>query len=130
MTAEHEIVALLKGYATALNAGDAAAASRFFTPDAVVAGAGFPTLGGAALEEAYAGMFGAVRMAVTFEILEVEVAGPSTAWARTTSHGTQTLLATGEEKPEANRELFILKRGDEGWRVARYVFNEAPGPAA
>jgi hypothetical protein len=30
---------------------------------------------------------------------------------------------TGTEAPEENRELFVLRRTGEGWKIARYLFN-------
>jgi len=47
------------------------------------------------------------------------------AYALTRSHGTQTVLANGATSAEANREVFILRKEDDAWKIARYMFNKA-----
>ena len=47
------------------------------------------------------------------------------AFARTRSDGTVKVLAGDQlAGPEANQELFLLRRDDSGqWRIARYIFS-------
>ncbi len=48
---------------------------------------------------------------------------PSWAFARTRSEGTVKVNATGDGGPEANQELFLFKKSDDGnWKIARYIF--------
>jgi hypothetical protein len=49
---------------------------------------------------------------------------PQWAFVRTNSSGTQKINATAASSAEANQELFILQKGDDGqWRIARYAFS-------
>ncbi|GHG36969.1 hypothetical protein [Streptomyces zaomyceticus] len=48
----------------------------------------------------------------------------------TRSAGHVTVHADGTRSPEKNRELFVLARTSDGWRIARYMFNKtAPAQA-
>ena len=123
MSAEDEIRALLKTYETWVNAGDAARAAACYTSDGVFIPAGLPTVVGGAMADAYAGLFKVLRLNITFSIDELVVASEEIAYALTHSHGTQTVLATGTEGIESNRELFIFRRGNGSWKIARYMFN-------
>ena len=39
-------------------------------------------------------------------------------------HGTQTVLATGDQTAESNREIFLFRHTDAGWKIARDMFNK------
>ncbi len=123
MSAEDEIRALLKTYENLLNAGDAARSAACYTSDGVFIPAGLPTVVGAAMADAYAGLFKALRLNITFTIDELVVASQEIAYALTHSHGTQTVLATGTAGVESNREMFIFRRENGSWKIARYMFN-------
>ena len=60
---------------------------------------------------------------VEFDIVEVEVIAQDWAFARTNSSGTTTINATGDKVAEGNQELFLLKRVDDNWKIARYSFS-------
>ena len=85
-----------------------------------------PTAKGADIEGAYRQIFDAIRLDVTFTIDELEVTSDQTAYALTRSNGTQTVLGTGHQTAESNREIFLLRHIDTGWRIARYMFNKQP----
>ena len=123
MSAEDEIRDLLKTYETWLNASDATKSASCYTSDGMFIPAGLPTVVGSAMESAYAQLFAALRLKVTFTIEEVVVASDDIAYALTHSHGTQTVLATGTDSVESNRELFIFRREHGSWKIARYMFN-------
>ena len=60
---------------------------------------------------------------VKFTIVELVVISPQWAYVRTNSAGTQKVNATGATSAEANQELFIFKKSDDGrWQIARYAF--------
>jgi len=46
----------------------------------------------------------------------------------TTSAGTVVVHAAGVEVPEANRELFFLKKESGVWKIAAYMFNKCAAP--
>jgi ketosteroid isomerase-like protein len=69
-------------------------------------------------------VFKAITLKVKFTIVELIVMSPQWAFARTNSTGSQKILATGATSTEANQELFIFKKSDDGkWRIARYSFS-------
>jgi uncharacterized protein (TIGR02246 family) len=122
--AEKQIHALLATYETSLNAGDAGRIEQLYTEDGVFMPAGFPTASGrSAVRGAYDAVFKNIRIAIHFTVDELKVKGDF-AYVRTHSAGTSTVVATGANGPEVNRELFIFARTAHGWKIARYLFNK------
>lgn len=115
---------LLATYQDALNTSDAALAASCYTRDGIFLPTTLPTAQGTALHSSYASIFDVIRLNVVFTIDEV-VTTEDWAYALTRSNGTQTVLATGTEGTEANRELFIFRRENGAWKIARYMFNKA-----
>lgn len=115
---------LVRGYERELNAGNTAAIVALYTADGVFMPSGAPTATGSTeLQRAYAAVFSAIKLNVVFTIDELEIHG-DIAFARTTSRGRVTMLANGQTQAEENRELFILRRQDHRWLIARYLFNQ------
>jgi len=111
-------------YRNALAASDPDAVASVFTADGVVMGAGSPTATGTEqLESAYTGIFGAVGLDLNFKIDEI-IVGSNYAFVRSTSAGTATVNATGQSAPEENRELFIVRKQNSNWKIARYIYNK------
>ncbi len=125
------IEGLLAAYGQALNASDTEAVMRLYTQDGVFMPQNSPSsVGQAAVRAAYAAVFGAITLAVTFEIAEARELSPDWAFARTNSAGTVTVHGSGESRAEANQELFVLQKLGGEWRIARYCFattNPPPG---
>ena len=124
MAAAEEIRELLTTYERSLNTSDAALAVACYTSDGVFMPTTLPTASGADLQDAYARTFEAVRLRVEFTIDELAVASDDVAYALTRSNGTQTVLATGSDSAESNREVFIFRRQDGAWKISRYLFNK------
>lgn len=124
MAADDEIRELLKDYERSLNTSDAVLAARCYTSDGVFMPTTLPTARGAAMEEAYLQTFEAIRLNVQFTIDELVIASDTIAYALTRSNGTQTVLATGAESAESNREVFIFAIEEEAWKISRYLFNK------
>lgn len=124
MSAENDIRKLLGTYERALNTSDAALAAQCYASDGIVMPTTLPTARGVDLEAAYAQIFTTIRLDVAFTIDEVVVASDEVAYALTRSNGTQTVLATGAEGAEANREIFLFRREEGGWKISRYMFNK------
>ncbi len=117
---------VLRRYATALNARDVDTIVSLYANDGVfMAQHRTPSVGRAAIEQAYREIFGMIALDIAFEIDEVEVVSPTVAYARTRSAGKTTILATGDVVSEGNQELFVLLRdaasGD--WKIGRYIFS-------
>jgi uncharacterized protein (TIGR02246 family) len=125
-TIDHtSIEATLRAYAEALNASDAEAAVTAYSSDGVFMPTGAPTaIGTDALLGSYRFIFSQIRLNVEFTVHEVVIDG-DLAYAVTSSEGQQTVLATDTTGPEANRELFVLRREGDRWKIARYMFNKS-----
>jgi uncharacterized protein (TIGR02246 family) len=121
---DDQIRSLLAVYEQALNTSDAALAVSCYTPDGIFMPTTLPTAEGADMEGAYRQIFGAIRLDVTFTIDELEITSDHSAYALTRSNGTQTVLATGESTTDSNRETFLFRHTDTGWKIARYMFNK------
>ena len=80
-------------------------------------------IGAAAIRAAYDGMFGAIALAIKFEIAEIRQLAPDWVLLRSTSSGTITLKAAGQSVPEGNQELFLFQKLDGIWKIARYCFS-------
>ena len=123
MTANDEIQDLLQTYRRALHQGDAALAASCYTHDGVFLPALAPAARGAEILGAYQQLVAALRLDITFTIEEIVTASETVAYGLTHSAGQQTILATGEQSPEANREMYIFLREDSTWKIHRYMFN-------
>ena len=121
---DDQIRSLLATYEESLNTSDAALAASCYTADGIFMPTTLPTATGGDMEGAYRQIFDAIRLDVTFTIDELEVTSDTTAYALTRSNGTQTVLATGDQASESNREIFLFRQTDAGWEIARYMFNK------
>ena len=75
------------------------------------------------VETAYTAVFQAIDLDVRFDIVEIEQIADKWAFARTNSSGTTTINATGDRVAEGNQELFVLRKIDGDWKIARYCFS-------
>ena len=119
-----QIEALLSAYEKALNASDAEAVLKLYAPDGVFMPQHSPAnVGSEAIRAADDHVFSTITLSIEFEVDEVTQVSPSWAFARTRSEGTVKVNATGDGGPEANQELFLFKKSDDGnWKIARYIF--------
>ena len=116
---------LLATYELSLNTSNADLAASCYTADGIFMPTTLPTAAGKDLRTAYANIFAAIRLNVTFSIDELVITGNDAAYALTRSNGEVTILATGSSNPESNREVFIFRREAVGWKISRYMFNKA-----
>lgn len=121
---EAAIKDLLFRYRDALNASSVDQVIPLYTTDGVFMPTGFPTaVGTEQVKGAYTGVFSMIKLSIEFFIDEIKVDGDH-AFACTTSRGSTLIHATGENVPEENRELFVLRRDGGEWKIARYMFNK------
>lgn len=122
---EAAIRSVMSSYEAALNASSVEAAIPLYAEDGVFMPQNSPSVvGKAAVRQAYDAVFAAITLKVKFTIAEVVMMSPWWAFVRTNSAGTQKINSTGATSPEANQELFIFKKGEDGkWRIARYSFS-------
>jgi uncharacterized protein (TIGR02246 family) len=125
-----QIEQLLNKYEQALNTSDVTAAVQLYTDDGVFMAPENPAaVGTEVLRKAYTGIFQAVALKLKFQIVETKVFSPEWAMLRTTSTGTVKILANGAEVPGSNQELFLLRKTNGQWRIARYSFSSVLRPA-
>ena len=121
---QENIETLLFQYRDALNASSVDQALVLYTTDGVFMPSGAPTsVGQVQVRGAYEFVFNNIQLNIEFFIDEIVVEG-NYAFARTTSRGTTLIHATGETVPEENRELFVLEKQNDSWKIARYMFNK------
>lgn len=114
---------LLQRYEAALNQSDTDAILDLYGHEPVFMPQHAPALvGRAAVRAGYEQVFANLKLAIRFDIHEIEEAG-DVAWARTSSAGRTTLLATGMEVAEGNNELFVFQRENGAWKIHRYLFS-------
>ncbi|MBE7157385.1 MAG: nuclear transport factor 2 family protein [Rhodospirillales bacterium] len=124
-----EVTAVLRDYEKAVNTGDAKLAFSLCSREPVVMAQGAPAMvGSEAVRGLYEGLFKTLRLQITFQIHEIVSMGGNLAYVRTTSSGTQEILAEHRVLKEGNNELFIFRREDGRWKIHRYLFAEASTP--
>ena len=120
-----QIKYLLNNYELALNASDTSKVLPLYTDDGVFMPSQKPSAVGASeVKTAYQHVFQALDLNVKFHIDEIEQYG-DVAFVRTTSDGKIKLLDKNITITNNSRELFILKRSNNKWKIYRYMFNEA-----
>lgn len=124
------IVSTLNAYAAALNASDTAAVMPLYEPDGVfMPPYSQSAIGVRAVRTAYDDVFKHIHLHVKFKIDEVVQMAPDWAFVRTNSAGHTTQVPSGASEAEANQELFVLHKDDDGkWRIARYSFSSTNPP--
>jgi uncharacterized protein (TIGR02246 family) len=127
---EAAIRSTLASYNDALNGGKTSAVLPLYTDDGVfMPPYSQSAVGKEAVEQAYDAVFRELKFHVRFTIAELVVMAPKWAYVRTNSAGTTDHHSTGKTTAEANQELFILEKGDDGkWRIARYSFSPTSPP--
>jgi uncharacterized protein (TIGR02246 family) len=114
---------VVRAYFDALRSPDVDATVALFADDAIVVAPGFDTAAGAAqIRATYEGTFASMRIDEQVEIDGTREAG-DLAVVRTHSHGTVTQLESGAASDAGFRELFVLRRASDRWRIAEYMFN-------
>src|SRR6201986_1411624 len=122
---------VMASYNDALNGGKTAAVLPLYTDDGVfMPPYSESPVGKSAVATAYDRVFAELQFDVKFTIAELVVMAPNWAYVRTNSAGTTFHRSLGKKLAEANQELFIFKKGDDGkWRIARYSFSPTNPPA-
>jgi uncharacterized protein (TIGR02246 family) len=121
----------LAAYNAGLNGGNTSALVPLYTDDGVyMPPYSESAVGKAAVKAAYDRVFEELQFNVKFNIAELVQMAPAWAYVRTNSAGTTDHHSTGKRTSEANQELFILKKEEDGkWRIARYSFSPTNPPS-
>jgi ketosteroid isomerase-like protein len=80
------------------------------------------------VRKAYQKVFDTITLHVTFTIEEMIQMSPTWAFVRTNSAGTNIANATGAMSAEGTQELFVFKKDDGAWKIARYSFSPKSPP--
>lgn len=125
-----KIETVLSTYEQALNASDTGTVMTLYADDGVfMPQNSLPNAGKQAVRTAYDGVFKAIKLDIKFTIDEILQVSPEWAFVRTRSEGLVTIRATGAKVPEANQELFVFQKRDDGdWKIARYIFSTTNPP--
>lgn len=125
---QQEAVDAVSFYGSKLNAEDVAGVVSAYAPDGVFYPYNLPTASGSdAIEESYTNIFKLIKLNVNFVFEEVSVNG-DLATVVTNSAGKVFVKEPKIEAPEANRELFVLKKVDGKFKIAHYMFNKSEAP--
>jgi len=127
---EAAIRSALAAYNLALNSGKTSLVLPLYTDDGIFMAPYSPSaIGQAAVRNAYDAVFKELTFHVTFHIAELVQVAPTWAFVRTNSSGTTDHHSTGRTLAEADQELFIFSKGNDGkWRIARYSFSPIKPP--
>lgn len=124
-TEKSTIEKLLFNYQDALNASDINKVLPLYTQDGVFMPQGGPSaIGQEQIKGAYEYVFKNLQLKIKFTIDEIVIVNDHYAFARTVSRGTQLVHATGITGAEENREMFILQKENDQWKISRYIFNK------
>jgi uncharacterized protein (TIGR02246 family) len=127
---ESAVRAVLTSYGDALNAGSTDAALALYAEDGVfMPPYSESAVGKDAVRGAYDAVFRELKFDVKFSIAELVIMAANWAYARTNSAGNTDHALTGKTTAEANQELFLFRKNDDGeWRIARYSFSPTNPP--
>jgi uncharacterized protein (TIGR02246 family) len=124
-TNEKAVADVLAAYNIALNSSDTDAVMPLYAADGVFMPPYSPSaVGSASVRKAYDAVFKAIKLTVKFNVAEIVEMSPGWVFARTNSVGTTLNHATGATTAEANQELFIFRKEQDGkFKIARYSFS-------
>jgi ketosteroid isomerase-like protein len=126
-TSNAEIKHVIDTYGDRLRASDVAGVVDLYTADAAVMQPDHAVaIGAQQLTAAYKDGLESVAMDFRFHFEEIRATGDMAA-VRTNSAGTVTVRATGDTVAARYRELFVLERINEEWKIAQYMFQAMPG---
>lgn len=118
-------------YFMAFGAGDIDSILAHYAQDAVFLPAGNATVAGLdALRAAYVETLRRIRIVPGGQSTAEDVLQLGDfAWVRTNSRASVLNLETGETSPGRFREVFLLRRVAENWKIWRYAFNTISTPS-
>jgi ketosteroid isomerase-like protein len=124
MSDRQAITALLHAYGSILASRSLPDLLNIYTSDGVLMAPGHqPAVGTEALKESYGRIFSTIKLEIEFSIDEIVVMDGEWAFARTTAEGRKFWLLEGTDEEHRNQELFVLRKVEGQWKVARYCFS-------
>lgn len=124
------IETVLRSYGTALVNRSAEEALTSFASDGVYMPADAPTsVGSDQVKGAFDSTFNRTKSDLEVTIDDIEVHG-DIAIARTVSRATVASTTSEKNAQEESRELFVLKKTNEQWKISQHMFNKMSPPVA
>ena len=123
---QHAAYDVVHRYEGLLNAGNTAGILALYAPDSVAEWNDKPTF--ATPEDkkgAYNTLFRVAKFNTVFGYAGIDVVG-DTAVVRTFHHRNATVMESGKEVVDLNREVFVLHRIEGAWKISLYIFNTDP----
>lgn len=122
----NEIEKVIAAYIQGINASSADALVPLFTRDGVVMAPDAPTMEGSEMLRAFfVQAFSQMKLEGKLFIDEIVITG-NHAYARTHSQVSTTVIQANLTQAGENRELFLFRKENGAWKIARYMFNKLP----
>ena len=121
--AQRAVYEVVHRYETLLNAGDTAGILALYAPDSVAEWNDKPTFASRKeRQDAYDALFKVAKFSTVFGYAAIDVYG-EIGVVRTFHHKGAVVLEGGKEVVDLNREVFVLRKFPDGWKIILYTFN-------
>ena len=122
---EAEITQLLEAYGATLASRSLPDVLSLYTTDGVLMAPGYrPAVGSEQLSSSYQRIFSTIKLEIEFHVDEIVVMdGGTWAFARTIAAGRKYWLQKGTDESHHNQEMFVCRKVDVSWKIARYCFS-------
>ena len=126
---QQEAVDAVSFYGKMLNTENVDGVVEAYATDGIFYPYNLPTASGSdEIRKSYTNIFNTIKLNVDFVFEDVIVNG-NLATVVTSSAGKVFVKGPGIEAPEANREVFVLKKDVDGkFKIAHYMFNKSEAP--
>ena len=120
---KEDIKEVITTYFEKLKHADSESISLLYSEDGVMMPPIFPTVSGREeVKKFYETALGKKRFSMSSEIVEI-IEDTNIAVVRTLSKGTSETIETKETSNEDSKELFVLKKASDEWKIARLILN-------
>ncbi|MEJ8284332.1 SgcJ/EcaC family oxidoreductase [Curtobacterium citreum] len=120
---------VVDAYSRALQASDKAAILALYTDESEVVPEGGPSVRGMdAIDAFYTDTLSTIGFENDLQVVSSQVRD-DIAIFRSEQPIIVTTVADGTSTPSYFRELFVLRRTADGWRINTYMFSQNPGQA-
>lgn len=113
---------LLIDYAETLNSANTALIPAFYTEDGLFMPDGFKEWSPKDLSKNSKSFFKKNRFQIGFDLPQTILDGEF-AFVHTMAKTTTTDLGINKEVSLTSRDFFVLRKGEDGWKIYRYIFN-------
>ncbi|WP_421526736.1 YybH family protein [Pseudomonas brenneri] len=123
---QQEAYNVVRQYEQALNEGNTKKIVSLFAPDSVAEWNNKPTYTTAQQKtEGYDALFKIAKFKTVFAYDAINLYGDA-AVIRTHHHKGATVMENGKPVIDLNREVFVLNKTSQGWKIVLYTFNTDP----